>query len=113
MQTFSLCGLLAGTGKRIPSARPSPLPPDTPRKAHNPLATAAAMQAVDAIRQQQQALAKKTVYAPHEASVATKVGSSQYVPLHISWVCRFHHIWSCQPDEGQWAALCPLLRAET
>lgn len=83
VQTFSLCGLLAGTAKkRIPSARPSPPPPpppDTPRKAHNPLATATAMQAVDAIRQQQQALAKKTVYAPHEASVATKVSPGQYV----------------------------------
>ncbi|CAL5230097.1 g13555 [Coccomyxa viridis] len=59
--------------RRAPPPPPPPPMPDTPRKAHNPLATAAAIQAVDQTRQQQQALAKTIVYAPHEASVATKV----------------------------------------
>ena len=57
----------------IPPAPPPPPPPDTPRKSNNPQAAAAAMQAVDAIRQQRGALAKNVTYAPHEASVATKV----------------------------------------
>ena len=72
-----LC-LRAGTVKRRTRAAPAPPPPpppppDTPRKAHNPLATAEAIQAVDAIRQQQRMLSKKVVYAPFEASVAIKV----------------------------------------
>ncbi len=61
----------------IPPPPPPPPPPtpDTPRKSHNPQATAAAIHAADTIRQQRGALAKNVVYAPHEASVATKVTS--------------------------------------
>lgn len=78
---------------------------------HNPLATAEAMQAVDAIRQQQRALAKKVVYAPFEASVAIKVCFWQNISREgrLDRCCMYNCAWRILDLNLTWVR-CPIMQ---